>query len=91
MKIIVTENQNKFIRRYQQIQSGIWDFVLLNKLNVFDKFDDFLLELSWKVASDVIRDMNIPEDDYVTYRNQLIHFIRNNFYTELNEFWDKNT
>ena len=37
MKIILTENQNKFIRRYQQIQSGIWDFVLLNKLNVFDK------------------------------------------------------
>jgi hypothetical protein len=91
MKIIVTENQNKFIRRYQQIQSGIWDFVLTHKLNVFHKFDDFLVELSWDVANDVIRDMNIPEDDYVTYRNQLIHFIRNNFYTELKEFWDKNT
>ena len=91
MKIIVTENQNKFIRRYQQIQSGIWDFVLTHKLNVFHKFDDFLVELSWDVANDVIRDMNIPEDDYVTYRNQLIHFIRNNFYTELKEFWDRNT
>jgi len=64
---------------------------LLNKLNVYDKFDDFLTELSWYVAGDIIRDMNIPEDDYVTYRNQLIHFIRNNFYTELKEFWDKNT
>jgi hypothetical protein len=91
MKIIVTENQNKFIRRYQQIQSGIWDFVLLNKLNVYDKFDDFLTELSWYVAGDIIRDMNIPEDEYVTYRNQLIQFIRNNFYTELKEFWDRNT
>ena len=91
MKIILTETQNKFIRRYQQIQSGIWDFVLLNKLNVYDKFDDFLTELSWYVAGDIIRDMNIPEDEYVTYRNQLIQFIRNNFYTELKEFWDRNT
>ena len=91
MKIIVTENQNKFIRRYQQIQSGIWDFVLRNKLNAFHKFDDFLVGLSWDVANDVIRGMNIPEDEYVTYRNQLINFIRYNFYTELKEFWDKNT
>jgi hypothetical protein len=90
MKIIVTENQNKFIRRYQQIQSGIWDFVLRNRLNVFHKFDDFLVELSWDVANDVIRDMNIPERDRVVFRNQLIHFIRNNFYTELKEFWDRN-
>jgi hypothetical protein len=90
MKIIVTENQNKFIRRYQQIQSGIWDFVLTHKLNVFHKFDDFLVELSWDVANDVIRGMNIPEDEYVTYRNQLINFIRYNFYAELKEFWDKN-
>ena len=78
MKIIVTENQNKFIRRYQQIQSGIWDFVLRNKLNAFHKFDDFLVELSWDVANDVIRGMNIPEDEYVTYRNQLINFILTN-------------
>lgn len=90
MKIILTETQNKFIRRYQQIEDGVWDFVLRYKLNSYHKFDDFLVELSWDVASDVIRDMNIPEDDYVTYRNQLIHFIRNNFYTELKEFWDRN-
>ena len=90
MKIIVTENQNKFIRRYQQIQSGIWDFVLRNRLNVFHKFDDFLVELSWDVANDVIRDMNIPEKDRVIFRNQLILFIKNNFYTELKEFWERN-
>jgi hypothetical protein len=35
--------------------------------------------------------MNISEDDYVMYRNQLIRFIKNNFYTELKEFWDRNT
>jgi maltooligosyltrehalose synthase len=34
--------------------------------------------------------MNIPEDDYVMYRNQLIRFIKNNFYEELKEFWDRN-
>ena len=91
MKILISESQLQFIRRYQQIEDGVWDFVLRHKLNLYHKFDDFLVELSWDVASNVIRDMNIPEDDYVTYRNQLIHFIRNNFYTELKEFWDRNT
>ena len=80
----------KFKRRYQEIEDGISDFILTHKLTVMDTFDNFLTEICWDVAQDVVSKMNIPEDDYVMYRNQLIRFIKNNFYTELKEFWDRN-
>jgi hypothetical protein len=80
----------KFIRRYEEIEDGVYDFILRHKITTMDTFDSFLIELSWDVANDVIRKINIPEDDYVTYRNQLIRFIKNNFYEELKEFWDRN-
>ena len=80
----------KFKRRYQEIEDGIWNFILTHKLNAMDTFDGFITELCWDVASEVVSKMNIPEDGYVMFRNQLIRFIKNNFYTELKEFWDKN-
>ena len=80
----------KFKRRYQEIEDGISDFILTHKLTVMDTFDNFLSEICWDVAQDVVSKMNIPEDDYVMYRNQLIRFIKNNFYEELKEFWDRN-
>ena len=80
----------KFKRRYEEIEDGIQDFILTCKLNAMDTFDSFLIEISWDVASQIVSKMNIPEEDYVMYRNQLIRFIKNNFYTELKEFWDRN-
>jgi hypothetical protein len=89
-KINESTHDLKFKRRYQEIEDGISDFILTHKLNVMDTFDGFLTEICWDVAQDVVSKMNIPEDDYVMYRNQLIRFIKNNFYTELKEFWDRN-
>jgi hypothetical protein len=90
-KINESSHELKFKRRYEEIEDGISDFILTHKLNVMDTFDSFLIQISWDVASQVVSKMNIPEDDYVMYRNQLIRFIKNNFYTELKEFWDRNT
>ena len=85
-----SNHEIKFKRRYQEIEDGVYDFILRHRITTMDTFDSFLIELSWDVANDVIRKINIPEDDYVTYRNQLIRFIKNNFYEELKEFWDRN-
>ena len=89
-KINESTHELKFKRRYQEIEDGISDFILTHKLTVMDTFDNFLTEICWDVAQDVVSKMNIPEDDYVMYRNQLIRFIKNNFYEELKEFWDRN-
>jgi hypothetical protein len=85
-----SDHEIKFKRRYQEIEDGISDFILTHKLTVMDTFGNFLTEICWNVASQVVGKMNIPEDDYVMYRNQLIRFIKNNFYEELKEFWDRN-
>ena len=85
-----SDHEIKFKRRYQEIEDGISDFILTHKLTVMDTFGNFLTEICWDVAQDVVSKMNIPEDDYVMYRNQLIRFIKNNFYEELKEFWDRN-
>ena len=85
-----SDHEIKFKRRYQEIEDGISDFILTHTLTVMDTFGNFLTEICWNVASQVVGKMNIPEDDYVMYRNQLIRFIKNNFYEELKEFWDRN-
>ena len=90
-KINESPHDLKFKRRYQEIEDGVYDFILRHKITTMDTFDSFLIELSWDVANDVVKKINIPEDDYVMYRNQLIRFIKNNFYEELKEFWDRNT
>jgi len=89
-KINESDHNLKFKRRYKEIEDGVYDFILRHKITTMDTFASFLLELSWDVANDVVKKINIPKDDYVMYRNQLIRFIKNNFYEELKEFWDRN-
>ena len=90
MKIIITENQTKFIRRYREIEERIYRYLLGHTIYPIDSFDNFLTELAWDVSSDIVRKMNIPEDDYPMFRNQMIRFIKNNFYEELKEYWERN-
>jgi hypothetical protein len=90
-KINESTHDLKFKRRYKEIEDGVYDFILRYKITTMDTFAGFLLELSWDVANDIVKKINIPKDDYVMYRNQLIRFIKNNFYEELKEFWDRNT
>ena len=79
----------KFKRRYEEIESRVNDWLMAHNVTIVGNFDDFISEVAWDVTQDVVNKMNIPKDDYVTYRNQLIRFIKNNFYTELKEYWDR--
>ena len=90
MKIIITENQTKFIRRYREIEEKIYRYLLGRTIYRIDSFDNFLTELAWDVSSDIVRKMNIPEEEYVMVRNQFIQFIKTNFYQELKEYWERN-
>jgi len=89
MKYIITENQTKFIRRYEQIKEKVSDFLMRYNIPAYYTFDDFLVELTWDVSRDIASEMNIPQDDYPMVRNQMIRFIKNNFYEELKEYWEK--
>ena len=89
MKYIITENQTKFIRRYEQIKEKVSDFLMGHNIPAYYTFDDFLVELTWDVSRDIASEMNIPQDDYTMVRNQMIRFIKNNFYEEVKEYWEK--
>jgi hypothetical protein len=60
-----------------------------HNIPTFYSFDDFLTELSWDVSGDIVNKMNIPQDEYPMFRNQMIRFIKNNFYEELKEYWER--
>jgi len=88
MKYIITESQTKFIRRYREIEDGIYNYLLGHNIHPMDKFDDFLSGVAWDVAIDITQQTSLRRDDYVIFRNQLIQFIKTNFYDELKEYWD---
>jgi hypothetical protein len=90
MKYIITESQTKFIRRYREIEDGIYNYLLGYNIHPMDKFDDFLSGVAWDVAIDIVRQTSLERDDYVIFRNQMIQFIKNNFYDELKEYWERN-
>jgi hypothetical protein len=52
------------------------------------KFDDFLTEIAWDVSTGIVNKTSAKGDESVIFRNQMIRFIKNNFYDELKEYWD---
>jgi uncharacterized FlgJ-related protein len=88
MKYIITESQTKFIRRYNEIRDSIYDYLLGHNIHPTYKFDDFLTEIAWDVSTDIVSKTSVKGDESVIFRNQMIRFIKNNFYDELKEYWD---
>lgn len=87
MKYIITESQTKFIRRYREIEDGIYNYLLGHNIHPMNKFDDFLINVAWDVSTDIV---NKTSKGDVIFRNQMIQFIKNNFYDELKEYWERN-
>jgi hypothetical protein len=88
MKYIITESQTKFIRRYNEIRDRIYEYLLGHNIHPMNKFDDFLTEIAWDVSTDIVNKTSVKGDESVIFRNQMIRFIKNNFYDELKEYWD---
>ena len=89
MKIIITENQYRLLRRQSEMKDRI-DSVLnsladQNNLRGVG-FDNILLMVSDSVGRDIADNTNLKGDDYVTFRNQIIQYIRTNFYEDMKDF-----
>ena len=89
MKIIITENQYRLLRRQSEIKDRIDD--ILDSLA--DQNDlrgvgltNLLLIVSDSVGRDIADKTNLKDDDYITFRNQMIQYIRTNFYEYIKEF-----
>ena len=89
MKIVITENQRHLLRRHKEIEDEIYD-QLLSYGYLPHNLEGFMGQITWDVGSNLAGKMtpNVVGGDYVTLRNQIIHYIRNNFYGELKEYWE---
>lgn len=77
-------------RRYPEIKERISDFMFGRNISSFQDFDHLLMEVSWDVASDLTlstTDFEYSSDQYVTFRNIVINFIKNNFYDYIRSYW----
>jgi flagellum-specific peptidoglycan hydrolase FlgJ len=95
VKMVIESNNNPTIpkhiqRRYSNIKDAVNDYLLFFDANqLVGNFDDFRSELAWDVANEVLSKSK-NDGDYVTSRNQMIQFIKNHFYEELKEYYDRN-
>ena len=93
MKIIITENQLRLIRRLPEIKSNMDYFMsFLLKKDYYHNlsFDNFILTVAENVAVNIVNDMGLIGDEWVIFRNQIKQFIRSNLYEDIKNFWDKN-
>jgi len=77
-------------RRYSDIKDAVNDYLLFFNMNqLVGNFDDFRSELAWDVANEVLTKSK-NDGDLTTSRNQMIQFIKNHFYEELKDYYDRN-
>ena len=65
------------------------DYLLVHNVTPLDTFDSFFQSLCWDIAVKLLDRSKMDQDSYVTLRNQIIRFIKNHFYGEYKEWWDR--
>ena len=91
MRVIITESQNAILRRYGRIKELFDNYLLVHNVTPFDTFESFFQGLCWDIAVNMIDRTKMDQDSYVTLRNQIIQFIKNYFYEEYKEWWERRT
>ena len=95
VKMVIESNDGPTIpkhiqRRYSDIKDAVYDYLLFFNMNqLVGNFDDFRSELAWDVADEVLTKSK-NDGDLTTSRNQMIQFIKNHFYEELKDYYDRN-
>jgi hypothetical protein len=97
MKIVLTENQYRLMRRVSQIGEMLPP--ILDAVYQYLKFDSdtplkrneystFFMSVVTKTSNMIINKENIQGDDRVTLRNQIQRFIETHFYNEIKDYFD---
>ena len=95
MKYIVSETQYRVIRRREEMKKLIDDsLTLIGNQNGFDKrgwdipLSNLILIIAEYVSNNMASSSNLGGDEFITFRNQIKLYIRNNFYEHIKEFLD---
>jgi hypothetical protein len=93
MKIILTENQYRLLRRESDMKHRIDNQLMMSKLQndlYFVPLEHLILHIADNVAIEMSNESNLGDDEYITFRNQIKQYIRNNFYEHIKKFWESN-
>ena len=90
-KRILKEN-NFHLRRRENIMKEKLDSIIQNRFTneefQFMPFEHFRLHISDYVGTEMANELNLTGDKKVTFRNQIIQYVRNHFYEYLKEIWE---
>ena len=80
---IIKESNTAVLRRQNRIEVLFHDYLLSHNVTPQDSFDSFFQTLCWDIAVTIVDRTN------VTLRNQIIRFIKNNYYEEFKGWWER--
>ena len=93
MKYIVTETQYRLVRRREEMKKLVDDSLsLIGEQNGFDirgwdiPLSNLILIIAEYVSNNMASSSNLGGDEYISFRNQIKLYIRNNFYEYIKEF-----
>jgi hypothetical protein len=88
---IIKENNIRLRRRESMIKEKL-DSIIQNNLTNKEfqsiPFEHFRLHISDYVGTEMADELNLMGDEKVIFRNQIIQYVRNNFYDYLKEVWE---
>jgi len=90
-KPLLKEN-NIHLKRREYIMKKKLDSIIQNNFNdeelKFTPFEHFRLHISDYVGTEMANELNLTGDKKVTFRNQIIQYVRNYLYEYLKEIWE---
>jgi hypothetical protein len=89
---IIKEN-NIHLRRRESIMKEKLDSIIQNRFTdefslQFMPFEHFRLHISDYVGTEMANELDLTGDEKVMFRNQIIQYVRSNFYDYLKEVWE---
>lgn len=90
---ILKEDKYRLLRREGDMKHRIDNQLMMSKLQndlYFVPLEHLILHIADNVAIEMANESNLGDDEYITFRNQIKQYIRNNFYEHIKKFWESN-
>jgi hypothetical protein len=96
MKIIITENQYRLLRRQSEIANQIaptmdltYEWLQNGQTYPLNRreYDAFISTVAMKLANQIANESKIDGDEKVTLRNQMLHYIKNEHGSEIKDYF----
>jgi len=92
LRFRILKENNFHLRRRESMMKEKLDWIVRNNFDneelKFTPFEHFRLHISDYVGSQMANELNLSGDEKVIFRNQIIQYIRSNFYEYLKEIWE---